>query len=54
MENKVSKTVTLVLNQAEITWLKNLTQNPTKDISYDEEDEYDKQMRETFWKALTI
>lgn len=54
MKSKIKniKTVTLVLNEEEAIWLKNITQNPLYDGPLGTESEENSKMRKLFWDAL--
>ena len=52
-ETLVSHTTVLSLTWEEATWLRNVMQNPLYGQSLEDEDEQDRTLRETFFKALT-
>jgi hypothetical protein len=47
------KEITLVLDELEVMWLKNLVQNTLQEWK-DDEPYTEKEMRSKFWDALTI
>lgn len=53
VQTKVTKIVTLTLNEQESMWLRGVMQNPLHDIVPGEEHQFDKQMRKKFFEALS-
>ena len=49
---KKEKIITLILNEEEARWLRNICQNPMWVADPADENPVDRQMRRTFWNAL--
>ena len=49
---ETTRKVTLILNEAEVDWLKSLMQNPFNGLSPMEESEEDQKMRLALWNVL--
>ncbi len=52
MENIKTVSTTLILNEEEATWLKNIMQNPLWVDDPSKEEPNDKRLRHIFWDAL--
>lgn len=53
VETTTTITITLILSEKQARWLKGVVQNPLQ-LTPDEEPIEEKEMRETFWKALEV